>query len=244
MSLSPPPRPSDVRAEPERDPISSTGSGASVWLVRHGRVEVPTVAYGDDDVRLSEEGVRQTEAVARSFEGIDVATVVASPLGRARAMGEAVAGAVGAPLRVDGRWAELHRGAWQGLRRTEYAERWAEEARAYWRDTLGWRGHGGESEVQLFGRAWPALVEVVAAAGDGVGVVAAHRQVIRAVVAAAIGVPPGRSHALALDPAHAVLLRDTEAGWVLERTNVARPGAPRRTDPEGGPPEDVVTQMR
>ncbi|MEM1453474.1 MAG: histidine phosphatase family protein [Planctomycetota bacterium] len=244
MSLSPPPRPEGVPVEPERDPVSSGGTEASVWLVRHGRVRTPTVAYGDGDVPLSEDGVRQTEEVARSFAAMDVKVVVASPLERARTMGSAIAGVAGVELGVDGRLAEMHRGAWQGLERTAYAARWADAAAEYWRAPHVWRGHGGESEEQVVARAWPALEEAVEAAAGGVAVVAAHRQVIRALVAAAIGVPAGASHALALDPGHAMLLRDAAAGWILERTNVARPGAPRRTDPEDGPPEDVVTQMR
>lgn len=243
MLLSPPPRPDDLPPEPERDPRPSPGTGATIWLVRHGRVTAPDVAYGDDDVPLSDEGVRQTDAIARGLAGHTLAAVASSPLVRARRMGEAIATATGAPLQVVPELSELHRGAWQGLSREEYARRWLAAATDYWRDPLGWRGHEGESEADVVERAWPTLVDVARRADGGVAVVTAHRQVIRALTAAAVGVPAGRSHSMALDPAHAVLLRDASNGWILERTNVARPGSPHAAEPEGGPPEDVVTQL-
>jgi len=244
MLLSPPPRPRALDPEPEREPRASLGSEALVWLVRHGRVTARDIAYGDDDVPLSSDGKTQTDAVAESFRNVEVTFVATSPLQRARAMGEAVGRACGVSIEVDPRLAELQRGDWQGLTRTEYAARWARESDAYWRAPLTWRGHGGESEAQLVERAWPALEAAVRGADGGVAVLTAHRQVIRALVAAAIGVPVGISHAVALDPAHGILLRDAASGWILERTNAARPGAPHMAETEDGPPEDVVTQMR
>ena len=244
MLLSPPPPPEGFQGEAERTPRASLGTGALLWLVRHGRVTVPDVAYGDSDVPLSEEGLRQTEAVARSMASQPVRHVQSSPLQRARRLGEAIAGATGSPLRLDDRLKELHRGDWQGLARTEYAERWARERRRYWDAPLTWRGHGGESEEQMVERAWPALVEAVEMAEGAVAVVTAHRQVIRGLTAAAIGVGPGASHRMELDPAHGVLLRDALGGWILERTNAPSPGAPHAAEPPDGPPEDVATQLR
>jgi len=244
MLLSPPPPPESFRGEAERAPRASLGTGALLWLVRHGRVTAPDVAYGDSDVPLSEEGLRQTEAVARSMASQPVQQVLSSPLQRARRLGEAIARETGSPVLLDDRLKELHRGAWQGLARTEYAERWASERVSYWNAPLTWRGHGGESEEQLVERAWPALVKAVQMAGGAVGVVAAHRQVIRSLTAAAIGIGPGASHRMDLEPAHGVLLRDAEGGWILERTNAPSPGAPHAAEPPDGPPEDVATQLR
>ncbi|MEM9800560.1 MAG: histidine phosphatase family protein [Planctomycetota bacterium] len=242
--LAPPPRPEGAPLESERVARASPGTGARVWLVRHGRVVAADVAYGDEDVTLSKEGIEQSDAVAGSLAEAPLQRVASSPLQRALVLGEKVAEAAGLDCRVDPRFAELHRGRWQGLPRVDYVERWAADAEAYWRDPMRWRGHGGETEEELVERAWPALIEVVESVDGGVAAVAAHRQVLRALVAAAIGVPPARSHALHLDPAHAFLLHDASSGWILERTNVARPGAPPATETDDGPPEDVVTQLR
>jgi broad specificity phosphatase PhoE len=244
MLLSPPPPPEGFPGEASRTPRPSLGTGALLWLVRHGRVTAPDVAYGDGDVPLSEEGLRQTEAVARSMATQPVRRVLSSPLQRARRLGQAIARSTGSPLQLDDRLKELHRGDWQGLTRTEYAARWAREQVSYWDSPLTWRGHGGESEEQLVERAWPALVEATRMAEGAVGVVTAHRQLIRGLTAAAIGVAPGASHRMELEPAHGVLLRDAEGGWILERTNAPSPGSPHAAEPPDGPPEDVVTQLR
>ncbi|QDV08507.1 Glucosyl-3-phosphoglycerate phosphatase [Planctomycetes bacterium Poly30] len=229
--------------EPMRDPRPGLGTESRIWLVRHARVSAPDTAYGDDDVPLSEEGQAQTDAVERGIRGLlQPSVVVASPLIRARAMGEAIARGTGAPLRFDPRLKEMNRGAWQGLERTEYAERWRGVAGEYWADPLNWRGHSGESEAMLVERTFPVLQEVAREAAGGVGVIAAHRQVIRCLVAAALGLPPGRSHGLQLDPAHAVLLADTGDRWSLLRTNIATPGAPHMTEPDSGPVADVPTR--
>lgn len=244
MLLSPPSPPAGHVTEPERAPRASLGTGSLVWLVRHGRVTAPDVAYGDADIPLSEEGLRQTEAVARSLSALPVRGVRSSPLQRARLLGEAVARASNAPLEVSKDLAELHRGDWQGIPRTEYGRRWAEEREAYWLAPLTWRGHGGESEADLVQRAWPDLLAAAQMAPGEAVAVTAHRQVIRALTAAAVGIGPGASHRITLDPAHGILLRDARGGWILERTNAPCPGAPHAAEPRDGPPEDVVTQLR
>ena len=242
MLLSPPPPPPGFAGEPSREPLPATGTDARIWLVRHGRVEVPGSAYGDEDVRLSDEGRRQAVAVADAVRGEDVCGVWSSPLQRALTMGEAVAAGTGTPLTVDRRLAEMHRGAWQGIPRTEYQERWRAEADRYWSATLDWAAPGAEPERALAERGAAALADVVRGAGGGVALVTAHRQVIRATVAALLGIPPGRSYAMTLDPGHAVLMVDTPGGWTLERTNVANISAPLAAQPAGGPPRDVLTR--
>lgn len=239
MLLSPPPPPPEFAGEASRAPQASPGTGARIWLVRHGRVVSPTVAYGDEDVELSEEGAAQALDVAESFVSMNVVAVASSPLSRALAMGRAVAERTGAALEIDGRLREMNRGAWQGLERQEYQNRWRNCREDYWSNPLDWAPENGESEREVAARGIAALIDLVQAAGGGLGVVTAHRQLIRATVACALGLPPGRSHAMVLDPGHGVLLADTEGRWTLERTNVANPSAAHAAEPSDGPPGDV-----
>lgn len=246
MLLSPPPPPPGFPGEPNREPRRSPGTDTLIWLVRHGRVTAPTTAYGDDDVPLSEAGLTQTALAAETLAAqARPRKIVASPLVRARTLGEAVAQRTDAPLTLDPRLQELHRGAWQGIERTEYQARWREDRDAYWGDPLHWSRHGGESEADLVERAWPALIGALdppVPATEGCIVIAAHRQVIRALTAAAIGIPPGRSHSMRLDPAHGILIQDTPGAWTLLRTNIFPPGAKHATEPEDGPPQDVLVR--
>lgn len=237
-----PPSPADPFRcrEPEREPLPSPATGARLWLVRHGRVAATDATYGDADVPLSAAGEADTAEAVRSLAAIGgVAAVFSSPLVRARTMGAALADALHLPLAERDGLRELHRGQWQGLARDEYMRRWRADADAFWRDPLRWNGHGGESEADLVARGAPVLEEAARAAPGATAVLTAHRQIIRALVAAAIGLPPGRSHALQLDPGGGVLLEAAPHGWVLHRSNVVPAGAPQATEPEGGPPRDV-----
>lgn len=246
MLLSPPPPPAGFPGEPDREPLESPGTGTLIWLVRHGRVTAPTTAYGDQDVPLSEAGLAQTALAAETLAAqTQPRRIVSSPLVRARTLGEALAQRTGAPLTLDPRLKELNRGAWQGIERTEYQTRWRADRDAYWADPLHWDRHGGESEAALVARTWPALLEALGPpepAQGGRVVMAAHRQVIRALTAAAIGIPPGRSHSMRLDPAHGILIHDTPGAWTLLRTNVFPPGAKHATEPRDGPPRDVLVR--
>jgi len=199
-----------------------------VWLLRHGEVLAARVgtAYGDEDVPLSDRGLEQTAQLAADFEDCRATLVVSSPLERSRRLGEAIGRASDAPLRIDARLAELHRGDWQGLPREEYVRRWWNEREAYWADPLGWSGHGGESEGALLERVWPVLAELAEGSRPcDTAVLTTHRNVVRSLVAAALGLPVGQSHALRIDPARGMLLADEPAGWTLMGSNLARPGS-------------------
>src|SRR5262245_21237285 len=109
--IAPPPFPipdgSGARPAPEPGP----GSGTRVWLVRHAEVHADwhARAYGNTDVPLSENGEQQTRAMGASFRGLRLDLVVASQLARARAMGEVIARASGAPLAIDERLERLEK---------------------------------------------------------------------------------------------------------------------------------------
>ena len=249
MLLSPPPPPAGFAGEPGREPLGSPGTDTLIWLVRHGRVTAPTTAYGDDDVPLSEDGLGQTVTAAETLANLTgLQSVVASPLIRARTLGERLSERARVPLTLDDRLKELHRGGWQGIERTEYQARWREDSDAYWGDPMNWKRHGGESEGDLVERAWPALLDAIEKSPHGghvpgrCVVIAAHRQVLRALTAAAIGIPPGRSHSMRLDPAHGILIQDTPGAWTLLRTNIFPPGSRHATEPEDGPPQDVLVR--
>ena len=229
MHLHPPPSPEPrpgPPGDPPREPASGPKSKIQVWLVRHGEVEQTFAeqAYGSRDVPLSSRGEEQTRAAAEALATAEIQRVVSSPLQRALRLGEAIASRSGAELRIDPRLGEIDRGEWQTLGRAEYLARWEEQAEEYWRDPARWCGHGGESEADLCTRTWAAFEE----ATEGVSrlVVAAHRNVVRSILAHALGLPYGQSHALSLDPGHGALLEGSESGWALIRFGAG---------PEAGP---------
>jgi broad specificity phosphatase PhoE len=207
-----------ARPAPEPGPRS----GTRIWLVRHAEVHADwhARAYGNSDVPLSETGEQQTRALGASFSGVRLDLVVASQLVRARAMGEAIAQASGAPLAIDERLREIWRGEWQGLPSAEFRRRWELERELFLADPWNWRGHQGESDAQVFARAWPALLEALARARGGTLALASHYNVIRVLLTRALGWPPHESFAFQNDPAHAALLVDAPGGWKLEARNL------------------------
>ena len=180
-------------------------------------------AYGDLDVELSAEGLRDTEERARAFGALPLERVVSSPLERALSLGRGVAERSGAPLAVEDDLRELDRGAWQGLRREEIEERHPEQIEAYYGDPWSYEGHGGESDARLCGRTWPVLEAAVQEGAGAPVLFATHYNVIRVLVARALGIEPSRSFGLRLDPGRGVLLVDSPTGWVLARSNVCGP---------------------
>lgn len=241
MQLDPPAPPEGAATEPPRAPLPSPGTGSMLWLVRHGHVDAPHGTYGDTDVSLSALGQEETRDAVESLAALDdLGAIWSSPLVRARTMGEGLSRATGLELRLDDGLKEIHRGRWQGLGMEEYRARWDAEAEAYWADPLSWRGHGGESEADLVARGLPCVEAAARAAGGRMAVLTAHRQIIRAVVAAAVGIPPVASHRMLIATGSGILLEDASHGWVLHRTSVKPPGARQAAELDAGPPEDVA----
>lgn len=226
--ITPPDFLADPAAQLAPPPVPGPGSQSSVWLVRHGEVHSNwhARAYGDHDVPLSTIGEEDTRTMAAAFRGRELAGVRASPLQRALAMGRAIAGAAGAPLVVDPRIKEVWRGEWQGIAAPEFRRRWEEDRVRFLADPWNWKAHGGESDADVFARAWPALVESARAAAGATAVLACHYNVIRVLVTRALRLPLARSFAFRCDPGHAVLLVDAPGGWQLERANVRGPTSP------------------
>ena len=82
---------------------------------------------------------------------------------------------------------------------------------------------------ELRERAWSVFAATLEAGGTVA--FATHRNVIRAIVATALGISVGRSYALITDPGRGVLLRSEPRGWVL--VNPIRWNDERPTEVDG-----------
>lgn len=214
---------------PGRHPGLATG--AVIWLFRHGEVhqDWQGKAYGGLDVPLSAEGERDTEERARAFAALRPALVLSSPLARARRLGEALASATGAPLEFDAGLVEIQRGHWTGSLVSELRERFADEVAAFYADPWSWSGHGGETDRDVLARAWPAFERALRTVRGGTLAVAGHYNVLRVIIARAIGIPPEHSFRLRIDVGAACQLFDASGGFLLARANVRHPAPPWST---------------
>ena len=203
------------------------GTGAEVWLFRHGEVheDWQGKAYGGLDVPLSARGEEDTARVAQLFGELPFTAVVSSSLERARRLGTGLAAASGAPLEVSDGLVEIGRGRWQGRTVADLFERSADEVAAFYDDPWSWNGHGGETDADVLARAWPVLEAGLRRHGGPLALTA-HYNVVRVLVSRALGVAPADSFRLRVDLGAVTVLRDDPDGWRLVRANVRSPRRP------------------
>lgn len=196
-----------------------------MWLVRHAEVhdDWQERAYGDYDVPLSAAGLVETREMAARFQELPIVSVASSHLMRALWMGRSIAENVQAPLAIDPRLREVSRGGWQGLPAAEFRARWLADADGFRADPWRWKGHGGESNADLFERGWPVVLSQAASARGGEVVLASHFNLIRALIAGALGLNGHDSFAFKIETARACLLVDDGREWSVPVRNVADP---------------------
>lgn len=182
-------------------------------LVRHGRTAVNASGrlQGRADPPLDDTGLSQAEALRAVLP--EEASIVTSPLLRARQTAEAVAG--GRPVEVDGRWVELDYGEWDGLPLDGVpAAEWAR-----WRSDPSYRPPGGETLEECGARVRLACEELSDRAHSGDVVVVSHVSPIKAAVAWALGVGDESSWRMFLGVAAVCRVAVTDRGPSLRSFN-------------------------
>lgn len=170
-----------------------------ILLVRHGAFDgIGHVLAGrSDDVHLNDEGQRQAAALHARIGG-QVASVTTSPRTRARETATAIATPRGLACSIDHRFDEFDFGDWSGRAIQELA------SDPLWRDFNRMRAlvraPGGEMFVEMQARALAGLHALRESAGD-VHVVVTHADVVRALLAAILQMPPAAALHLDVDPA-------------------------------------------
>ena len=188
-------------------------------LLRHGETALSTERRfaGRSDIPLTEAGRGQAAAAAARLAergGIDL--IVTSPLARARATADAVAGATGAPLLADDDLAETDFGKWEGLTFAEASERWPDEASA-WLGSADVAPPGGESFASVGQRVNAALDRLLAAHESRTLLLVSHVTPIKTLLCRAMLAPPTAMFRLYLDVASLC-----EVAWFTDGSAVVR----------------------
>lgn len=167
----------------------------TLYLIRHGATEgSENFRYkGSLDVPLSEEGMRQVEKTARLLRSMkaELKAVYCSDLSRAVRSAEIVSGNLdGSPKPVVvPEFRERGFGLWEGMSFEEICRRYPSEFQAWASDPLRFSPPGGESTLQVAGRAIPALDKTLAAHGGESFAVVAHGGVNRVMLCNFMGMP-------------------------------------------------------
>lgn len=187
----------------------------TVILLRHGRSTSNTagvLAGHTTGVDLDERGREQAAGLVERLAGLPIAAVVRSPLLRCRRTVEPLAAALGLEPTVDERLAEVDYGAWTGRKMAELTGEplWqvvqAHPSAAVFPD--------GEGLAQVQSRAVAAVREHDRALADRHGadvlwLACTHGDVIKALVADALGLHLDGFQRITADPASVSVIRYT-----------------------------------
>lgn len=200
---------------------------ATVILVRHGRTSANasgTLAGRLPGVRLDDLGREQAARAAERIAAVPLAAVVSSPLERCRETAKAITTAHPAPLRIatEKGITECDYGDWQGRPLRELAKE------KLWSTVQGQPSAvtfpGGESMSAMQARAVAAVrrrdAELEAEHGAGaVWVAVSHGDIVKALLADALGMHLDLFQRIAVDPASVSVIRYTGSRPYVLATN-------------------------
>jgi probable phosphomutase (TIGR03848 family) len=190
-----------------------------VLLIRHGRTSANTagVLVGrTSGVELDDAGAKQVSELAGRLSGVPLRAVVTSPLRRCRQTAQAVLSAQsdGCVMTVEQGLVECAYGEWTGrpLRELSKDKLWS----AVQHQPSAVRFPGGESMSEMSARAigavrsWDARLEAQYGP-DAVWAAVSHGDIIKAILADALGMHLDSFQRLVVDPASISIVRYTTA---------------------------------
>jgi 2,3-bisphosphoglycerate-dependent phosphoglycerate mutase len=220
-------------------------------LARHGRTaaNVSGVLAGrSPGVTLDEKGLEQARAAAARLADVPLVEIVSSPLERCRDTARILAAGHGPRVRTDRRLLECDYGDWTGRPLKELVRE------PMWRTVQAQpsaaRFPGGESLAEVSARAVAAVRDrdaaVAASHGaDAVWLAVSHGDVVKAVLADALGMHLDAFQRIVVDPASLSVVRYTpERTFVLTTNSTAgaldylRPATRKRRRGRSGVPAD------
>jgi len=173
-----------------------------VLLIRHGETDSlgQFLAGRTSGIHLNEDGRRHVNKLRESLRGYEeLAAVVSSPMERTTETAEILAYARGLDIEIDSRFNEFDFGEWTGKTFAELSRHalWGE----YNRYRSIHRAPGGESLIEVQGRAWKGVQAMSNGFPDATVVIVSHADVIRSVLMLALGMPLDNLLRLDIPPA-------------------------------------------
>jgi probable phosphomutase (TIGR03848 family) len=198
-----------------------------VILLRHGRTTANAggvLAGWTPGVRLDESGRAQAEAVAARLAPVPLAAVVSSPLERCQETARAVLAGRDLELRTDDRLGEARYGDWTGRAIKDLAKQPLWKVVQQHPSAVVFPGPDGEALAHTQARAVAAIREwdarIAAEHGpDAVWVACSHGDVIKAVLADALGMHLDLFQRIVVDPCSLSVVRYTETRPFVVRVN-------------------------
>jgi probable phosphomutase (TIGR03848 family) len=198
-------------------------SVSTVLLVRHGRTTANsqgTLAGWSPDVHLDETGRSQVSDLATRLGGLPLAAIVSSPLERCLETATVVADGRDVSVRVDDALGEVRYGDWTGEPLKMLAKQPLWKVVQQHPSAAVFPGADGEGLAQMQGRAVSAVRRWNTELGDdAVYCVVSHGDVIKALLADALGLHLDLFQRIVVDPASVSVIRYGTTRPFVERLN-------------------------
>ena len=205
----------------------------TVLLIRHGRstANAQGVLAGRNDSELDDTGRDQALDLANRLADVPLDVLVTSPQVRARQTAQ-MAAAGRAEAVVDEAFAECDYGQWSGAALTELATEPAWEI-VQWQPSAA-HFPEGETMAQMAHRATHGVRELVRAHPDGFVWIVSHGDIIKAIVADALGVHLDHFQRIMIDTASVSVINFSPRRPFVERLNDTGPIRLARKVPDNG----------
>ena len=191
----------------------------TVLLLRHARstANVAGVLAGrSNGVELDETGQQQAAELARRMGGVHITRIVSSPATRCLQTLSPLAAELGLPIDTDDRFAEVDYGAWTGRALQDLVKE------DLWRTVQGRPSAAvfpeGEGLSQVSQRAIAGIGDLVAEGGGPV-LVCSHGDVLKAILADALGMHLDGFQRINVAPASLSVVRYSAMRPIVERIN-------------------------
>ena len=196
---------------------------ATALLIRHGRTTANasgTLAGWTPDVHLDELGLGQVSALGSRMAAVPIAAVVTSPLDRCRETASAIVGDRDIPVHPDSEVAEVRYGDWTGEPLKTLAKDPLWKVVQQHPSNARFPGDDAESLADMQARAVRAIRGWNARLGDkAVYAVVSHGDVIKAVLADALGLHLDLFQRIVVDPASLSVVQYSDTRPFVERMN-------------------------
>jgi probable phosphomutase (TIGR03848 family) len=195
----------------------------TVLLLRHGRTTANTggiLAGWTPGVQLDETGAVQVQAVGERLAKVPLAAIVSSPLERCRQTAAAVAAGRDVEVQADDRLGEARYGDWTGRTIKELVKEPLWKVVQQHPSAAVFPGPEGEGLAQTQARAVAAVRSWNATLGpDAVWLACSHGDVIKAILADALGLHLDQFQRIVVDPASVSVVTYTETRPFVVRVN-------------------------
>jgi len=195
----------------------------TVLLIRHGRTAANasgTLAGRTPGVHLDDKGLEQCAALARRLAPVPLVAAVVSPLERTQETASLILEARNIPVHLDDRVAECRYGEWTGQSLKVLAKDPLWKVVQSHPSAVTFPGEDGESMIDMQHRAVSAVREWNSTMGaNSIYAVVSHGDVIKAILADALGMHLDQFQRIHVDPASVSIVDYTTHRPFVQRTN-------------------------